>query len=96
MHKARTIRDTPRSQKVTYTEHTSNFQSFEQYFKLGVTSNWATLFQHEYTRTKTKGTAGDAFRFDDFPLQNGGNSFQDEENFDYLQCVHDNSDYIQL
>jgi len=96
MHKARTLRDTPRSQKVTNNKHMWTFQSIEQYFKLCVTSHCGILSQHEQKRNKTKGTVGGSFRFDDFPLQNGGNSGSDEETTDCLRCVHDNSDYMWL
>jgi hypothetical protein len=69
-------------------------QSFEQYFKLFLISHCGTLFQHEYSRTKSKGTIGYSIRFDYFSVQISGNSDKDEENIDYLCCVHDNIDYM--
>ena len=59
-----------------------------------ITSKSGILFPHEYRRTKTKGTLGDSFRFDNFFLQNGRNSVEDEESIDTLCFIHDNSDYL--
>jgi hypothetical protein len=77
---------------MTNTKLTWIVQIFEQYFKLCFTFHRRTLFPHECRKTKTKWTVGDSFRFDDFPIQNGGNSVEDEENIDYLRYLCGNSD----
>jgi hypothetical protein len=67
-------RDILSSKKVTNTKQTWIVESFEQYFKLFVASQFGTLFHHEYSTNKSKRTKGYSIRFDYFPLQISGNS----------------------
>jgi hypothetical protein len=96
MHKAPTLRVIPSSEKVINTKRSWILLIFELYLKLYVTSYCGTFFQHEYRRTKTKGTVTGSFPIFNFSLQISRNSVYDEESIAYLLCVHDNTDYKQL
>jgi len=50
------------------------------------------FISHEYRKTKTKGTVGNSFPFDDFPPENVGSSVSDEEEIDNLRYLYGNYD----
>ena len=71
-------------------------KAFKAHLKPWLTFVLGTAFQNENRRAGNKKTATQSFQFDYFSPQIGRNSFQDEENFQYLRYLHANSDFLYL